>query len=66
MARSEAQKEADKRYRQKIEGSYKPLVINFKVDELVEVENAIKATGLTKTDFIRWAIEQAKLQNLKK
>lgn len=62
--RSEAQKEADKRYSKKIRGKYKPFIVNLKLDELAYIDEKIKATGMTKADFLRWAVEEwSKKQN---
>lgn len=51
--RSEAQKEADKRYSKKIRGKYKPFIVNLKLEELAYIDEKIKATGMTKADFLR-------------
>lgn len=66
MARSEAQKEADKRYAKKINGKYKSFIVNLKPEELEFMDEVIHSTGYTKADFLRWAIKQAQEQNLKK
>ena len=49
--RSEAQKEADKRYSKKIRGKYKPFIVNLKLEELAYIDEKIKATGMTKADL---------------
>ena len=58
MARSEAQKAADKKYAKKIQGKYEQFVVNFKPEELAEINAAIAASGMTKAGFIRWAVEK--------
>ena len=63
MARSEAQKTADKRYREKTQGQYEHFVVNLKSDERAKIEAAIAASGMTKADFLRWAIAKWEEQN---
>ena len=58
MARTEAQKAADKKYAKKIQGKYEQFVVNFKSEELAKINSAIAAAGMTKAGFIRWAVEQ--------
>lgn len=58
MARSEAQKAADKRYREKAKEQYEHFVVNLKRDERARIENAIAAAGMGKAEFLRWAVEQ--------
>lgn len=58
MARTEAQKAADKRYNAKIKGKYERFVVNLKRDELARIEAAIAAAGMGKAEFLRWAVEQ--------
>lgn len=60
MARSEAQKAADKKYAKKIQGKYEQFVVNFKSDELAEINAVIAASGMTKAGFIRWAVGELK------
>jgi len=60
MARSEAQKAADKKYAKKIQGKYEQFVVNFKPEELAEINAIIAASGMSKAGFIRWAAEQLK------
>ena len=60
MARSEAQKAADGRYREKTQGKYKHFVVNLKCDECDRIEAAISAAGLSKAEFLRRAVEQLK------
>lgn len=61
MARSEAQKAADKRYAEKIKDKHKHFGVNLKDDEYERITAAIEAAGMTKADFLRWAVD--KLQN---
>lgn len=58
MPRSDAQKAADKRYAQKIKGKYERFVVPLKPDEYERIDAAIKAAGMKKADFLRWAVEQ--------
>lgn len=58
MARSEAQKAADKRYNAKICGKYERFVVNLLPDEYARVCDAIAAAGMGKTEFLRWAVKQ--------
>ncbi len=60
MARSEAQKAADKRYAQKVKEKYKLFGVNLIVEEYEEIEEIIKAAEMTKADFIRWAAKELK------
>lgn len=58
--RSEAQKAADKRYAEKTKDKHKQFAVNLKVDEYEAITAAIEAAGLSKADFLRWAIEELK------
>ncbi len=62
MARSEAQKAADKRYAEKVraEKRYEQFVVNLKKDEYERICAAIESSGMSKADFIRWAVAQLK------
>ena len=53
MARSEAQKAADKRYREKVQEQYERFVVNMKKEECEAICEAIKESGMTKVDFLR-------------
>ena len=64
MTRSESQREADKRYAKKISGKYKPFIVNLSPEELEYMNSVIANAGMKKSDFLRWAIEQLKQQNL--
>lgn len=56
MARSEAQKAADKRYREKTQDQYEHFVVNLKRGECASICAAIKAAGMGKAEFLRWAV----------
>lgn len=58
--RSEAQKEADKRYREKRKSSVTHWATELKVDEATELDALIKSKGLNRAQFLRWAISQLK------
>lgn len=58
MARSEAQKAADKRYAEKVKDQYKHFGVNMKTDEYEKIVQAIESANMSKADFIRWAVEQ--------
>lgn len=61
MARSEAQKAADKRYAEKNKDKYKQFAVNLQIEEYESISSAIEAAGMSKADFLRWAVKQ--LQN---
>ena len=63
MPKSQAQKEANKRYHEKIKGSYALLSFSFKTEEKEEIASFIKSTGLSDVDFLRWAVSEWKKQN---
>lgn len=56
MARSAAQKAADKRYRE----THKNVDISWgtrlKPDEAVELDAIIKESGMNRAEFLRWAV----------
>jgi hypothetical protein len=53
--RSEAQKRADKNYRESHEDLRKPLQFKLPVDERKKIEAVISGSGMTKADFLRGA-----------
>ena len=53
MARSDAQKAADKRYAEKTKDRHKQFAVNLNNDEYEEICAAIAAAGMTKADFLR-------------
>lgn len=61
MARSEAQKAADKRYATKNKNKYEHFVVHLKPEEYENISSAIETAGMSKADFLRWAVKQ--LQN---
>lgn len=58
MARSEAQKAADKRYAKKIKDKHKQFAVNLKADEYERITAALAAAGMSKADFLRWAVDK--------
>jgi hypothetical protein len=58
MARTDAQRAADKKYAAKINGKYKPFIVNLMPDELAHIDAVIAASGMKKAEFLRWAIKQ--------
>lgn len=63
MARSEAQKAADKKYAAKINGKYKPFIVNLTPDELAQINTIIASAGMKKAEFLRWAVKQLEEKN---
>lgn len=63
MARSEAQKEADRRYAKKIKGKYEQFVVNLLPDEYKSICEVILSAGMGKAEFLRWAIKELQKQN---
>ena len=49
--RSKAQKEADKRYSEKIRGKYKPFIVNLKLEELAYVDEKNKSNRYDESRF---------------
>lgn len=66
MKRSEAQKSADKRYSEKIKDKYRQFAVNLKIEEFEYITNVIESTGMSKADFLRWAVKKLKEAELKK
>lgn len=58
MARSEAQKTADRKYAEKVKERYKQFAVNLKNDEYDRITSILESAGMTKADFLRWAVEQ--------
>lgn len=58
--RTEAQKAADKRYREKRKGKEVAWATTLKPKEAEAVNNAIANAGLTKAEFVRQAARQLK------
>ena len=63
MARSEAQKAADKKYREAHKGDLVTWATKFKPAELAEIDAVIKSSGKTRAGFIRWAVGKFKEEN---
>lgn len=60
MARSEAQKAADKRYKETHKGESVTWTTKFKTAEAAEIDAVIKSSGMTRAEFIRWAVKEYK------
>lgn len=56
MARSEAQKAADRKYRETHKGDLIKWSTCFKPEEAKEIDAVIKASGMSKAEFIRRAV----------
>lgn len=62
MARSEAQKAADRRYAENHKGNFITWTTKFKLAEAAEIDAIIKQSGMSRADFIRWAAAKYKEQ----
>ncbi len=62
MARSEAQRAADKRYAANHKGEFVTWTTKFKTAEAEEIDEIIKQSGMTRAEFIRWAVTKYKNQ----
>lgn len=60
MARSEAQRAADKKYRETHKGNLITWNTAFKPNEAAEIDAVISASGLTRAEFIRQAVAEYK------
>jgi hypothetical protein len=60
MDRSKAQKEADKRYSEKIKGKYKKFSTDLPAEEVDAISALLEERGFTKAEFIRKAVESLK------
>lgn len=60
MARTEAQKRADAKYRQKVKGRYVNFSAHLQKGEADELEALLKKHGLTHADFVRRSAEKLK------
>lgn len=58
--RSEAQRAADKRYKEKNKGKERNISFCFTREEADKIEKAIAETGLSKADFLRRAVKEIK------
>jgi hypothetical protein len=62
MARSEAQKAADKRYKETHKGEFVTWTTKFRTEQADEIDEVIKASGMSRAEFIRWAVAKYKEQ----
>lgn len=60
MARSEAQKAADKRYRETHKGVDISWGTRLKPAEAAELDAIIEQSGMSRADFLRWAAAKYK------
>lgn len=58
MAKTEAQKRAQKNYADKHKGEYKVFQTGFKVDEAERIEATLKNHNISKADLVRRAAER--------
>lgn len=58
MARSEAQKAADKRYRETHKGDLKKWGVWLSPEEAEKIDAIIKANNMSRADFLRWAADK--------
>lgn len=58
MARSEAQKAADKRYAEAHKGEFITWTTKFKRAEAEKIDEVIRQSGMSRADLIRWAVKQ--------
>ena len=65
MARSAAQRAADKRYAEKTKGQTRHFAVNVKTEEYDRLVATLEAAGMSKTAFLRWAVEQLQKQKSK-
>lgn len=63
MARSEAQKAADKRYRETHKTDSIKWTTWLKPAEAAEIDAIIKNSGMNKAQFLRWAASELKEKN---
>lgn len=65
MARSEAQKAADKRYRETHKNNSIKWATWLKPAEAAEIDAVIKNSGMNKAEFLRWAVKELQEKNQK-
>ena len=58
MARSAAQRAADKRYAEKTKDRHRQFAVNLNVEEYARIVATLEAAGMSKAAFLRWAVEQ--------
>lgn len=57
MARTDAQKAADKRYAAKTKGKYITFQVPLLPDEYQRICGVIASAGMGKAEFLRWAVK---------
>lgn len=60
MARSEAQKAADKRYQEKHKGAFITWGVKLPPEEAAQIDEIIREKGMSKAQFVRWGAEELK------
>lgn len=63
MPRSEAQKKADKKYRETHKSDAVKWATWLKPTEAEEINSIIKQSGMNKAEFLRWAVNELQKQN---
>lgn len=63
MPRSEAQKKADKKYRETHKNDAVKWATWLKPTEAEEINAIIKQSGMNKAEFLRWAVNELQKQN---
>lgn len=63
MARSEAQKAADKRYRDAHKSDSVTWGTKLSPAEAAEIDSIIKNSGMNKAEFLRWAVVELQKRN---
>ncbi len=63
MARSEAQKAADKRYRETHKNEAVKWATWLKPEEAERIDAIIKGSGMNKAEFLRWAVAELQKNN---
>ena len=58
MARSAAQRAADKRYAEKTKDRHRQFAVNLNVEEYARIVATLEAAGMSKAAFLRWAAEK--------
>jgi hypothetical protein len=66
MVRSEAQKRADKKYRETHKNEAVKWATWLNPTEAEEINAIIKQSGMNKAEFLRWAVNELQKQNNKK
>ena len=58
MARSAAQRAADKRYAEKTKDRHRQFAVNLNVEEYARIVATLETAGMSKAAFLRWAAEK--------